>query len=323
MGKNVLLKKTLHLTVLIPVFILIFVFTAAASAGEGSIELKPHWKQGAKKKFEIIKNRKKVGEGKVLFDGTGRTDLEISVEKADSQGYLVNWTMGETKFDQADAAKNPIAKQAANLLKGFAILLEVSPSGELKGVKNWEELKSKATEALNAMAEVWRKSGFNEQMISQLNAQVSSTFATKEEITRMCTREPNLYFMTLGRTYKAGEPLTYDTLLPNPFGGEAFPATGSFVVARYDKESGKAEVEWNQKIQPEAAKRVLSATLKKLGGEQGKNIKEDLLPKNYKIEDSGKFVIDVPSGWVLSLTQSRTVMTESASQTDSTTIREK
>ncbi len=321
MGKNLLRKETLLRTVFVPVFV--FVFAASAFAGEGSMELKPHWKQGTKKKYDIIKNRKKVGGGKVLFDGTSRTDLAISVEKADSKGYLVNWTMGETRFDQAEAAKNPIAKQAANLLRGFAILLEVSPSGELKGVKNWEELKAKATEALNAMVGVWRKSGFNEQMISQLRAQVSSTFATKEKITQMCTREPNLYFMALGRTYKPERTMTYDTLLPNPFGGEAFPATGSFALARYDKESGKAEVDWNQRIQPEAAKRVLTGTLKKLAEQQGKEISEEHLPKNYRIEDSGKFVIDVPTGWVLSLTQSRTVMTDSGSQVESTTIREK
>jgi hypothetical protein len=117
--------------------------------------------------------------------------------------------------------------------------------------------------------------------------------------------------------------VTYNTLLPNPFGGEAFPAMGSFAVAGYDKKSGKAEIDWNQRIQPEAAGRVLNNTLKKLAEQQGKHIGEELLAKNYKIEDSAKFVVDVPTGWVLSLTQSRTVMTDSGSQVDSTTIKEK
>ncbi len=321
MDMKPLSKRTLHSVVL--VLVIVFWFATTVLAGEASIVLEPHWKPGAKKKFEIIKNRKKVGEGKTLFDGTSRTDLEISVEKADSHGYLVNWTMGETRFDQAEAANNPIAKQVANLLKGFAIQLEVSPSGELKGVQNWEELKAKATEALDTMVEVWRKSGLNEQMVSQLRGQVSSTFATKEKITQMYTREPNLYFVALGRTYKLDKPATYDTLLPNPFGGEAFPAKGSFTVTGYDKKSGKAEIDWNQRIQPEAARRVMNNTLKRLSARQGKEISEDLLPKNYKIEDSAKFVVDVPTGWVLSLTQSRTVMTETGSQVDSTTIKGK
>lgn len=67
----------------------------------------------------------------------------------------------------------------------------------------------------------------------------------------------------------------------------------------------------------------MNDTLKKLGEQQGKAVSEVFLSKNYKIEDSAKFVVDVPTGWVLSLTQSRTVMTDSGSQVDSTTIKEK
>jgi len=67
----------------------------------------------------------------------------------------------------------------------------------------------------------------------------------------------------------------------------------------------------------------MNNTLKILAEQQGKAIGEELLSTNYKIEDSAKFVVDVPTGWVLSLTQSRSAMTDSGSQVDSTTIKEK
>lgn len=302
---------------------LIFIFSSAAFATEVSVELKPHWKQGDKKRYEIVKKRKKVGAGKTIQEGTSRTDLEITVVKADATGFLLNWTMGETRFDEPRAGNDPVSKQAGNLLKGFPILLEVAPGGELRGVKNWKELKEKATEAVNAMVRIWRKSGLDEKDIDRTSAQVSSTFATKEKINQMCTREPHLYLFVLGRTFRTDKPITYDTLLPNPFGGDAFPAQGRLVLGSYDKGTGKAVVNWTQTIEPDAARRVLLQTLKKLAAQQGKEIKADQLPKQFKIEDSARFSVDVASGWILSLTQSRTIMTEAGSQVDSTAIIEK
>lgn len=308
-----------------PIFGLVFAFSviSAAYAGADTLKLEPQWKQGEKKSYEIVKTLKKVASGKVLVDATNRTDLQIAVIKADSQGYLVSWTMGETKFAEAKLAEHPIVKQVANLLKDYPIILQVAPTGELKGVQNWKELKAKATEALKAMAQLWDQSGLDKNLVTQMKEQLASTFATKEKIDQMCTREANLFFMALGRTYQTGKNMTYDTLLPNPIGGEAFPATGSFVLKSYDKTTGKATIDWKQHILPKEASRVMEKTMKRILKRLGKNMKHDMPPTTYQSEDSGEFSIAVPSGWILSLTQSRTVMTDSGSRVDTTTIKEK
>jgi hypothetical protein len=301
----------------------VFLVVPVAFAANNTLELRPHWKQGDKKSYEIVKTQKKIGSGDVLVNATNRTDLQIAVIKADSQGYLVSWTMGETKFEKTDLAENPIAKQVSNLLKGFSVILRIDPTGVLKGVENWEELKDKASEALNAMSQIWSKSGLDAKLVTQMKEQLASTFATKEKINQMCTREANLYFMALGRTYKIDKAMTYDTLLPNPFGGEAFPATGSFVLKSYDKKSGKATIDWKQHLLPKETSRVMKQTMERILKRLGKNMKHGMLPDNYKIEDRGEFIVAAPSGWVLSLTRSRTVMTDSGSQEDSTTIKVK
>lgn len=304
-------------------FWLCFPFTGFAEAPHPSIDVLPHWTQGDLISIEITRTREKSVNGKSTVMGTTHTPFTIEVLSADTKGYLVGWTAGETTYGSPAPGAPSVLRQVANVMKGQQIVLEIDSHGAITGVRNWRELKTatlKTMETLLAPTQDSRNRNTDQVLLSKLRAQWESMFATKQQIEQLCTRDATLYLMALGRGYTRNVPHEYGSVLPNPLDGEALPSRTSMALKSYDDASGHAVITWRQTADPHESARILESTLNAMTARLGRNRSEEEFPKTIAMYDNAEAVVDRKTGWVESLTLVRSMQLGSRTQVDTTAI---
>jgi hypothetical protein len=287
-----------------------------------SIEVLPHWKKGDTVHLEITRARVKSADGKSTITGKTHTDFTIEVLSANDDGYLVGWTAGKTKFDAPSQAEHSFLGQVVNLMNKRQIILDIDSHGAIRGVQNWKELKAAALKSLDALAttEDLQKEKPDKAHMSSFRAQWKSMLGTKEQVEELCTREAQVYFMVFGRGYTRTEPFEYEDLLPNPLGGEAFPTHARMALKTFDKQAGRAVITWSQTADPTQVARILDSMIKEMSARLGKEPLEGEFPKAISMEDHAEIVVDVTTGWVRTLTHTRSVNFGTRAQVDATSM---
>jgi hypothetical protein len=287
-----------------------------------SIKVLPHWKNGETVRLEITRARVKSADGKSTITGKTHTDFTIEVLSANDNGYLVGWTASETTFDSPSQAEHSFLGQVVNLMQGHQIMLEIDSHGAIRGVQNWKELKATALKSLDALAatENLQKEKPDKALMSSLRAQWESMLGTKAQVEELCTREAQIYFMVLGREYTHNNPYEYEDLLPNPLGGEAFPTHARMALKTFDKQAGQAVITWSQIADPKQIARILESMMKEMSARVGGKPLDGEFPKAISMEDHAEIVVDVATGWVRTLTHTRSVNFGTRAQVDATSI---
>ncbi len=287
-----------------------------------SIEVLPHWKKGEAVRLEITRARVKSADGKSTITGKTHTDFTIEVLSVNDDGYLVGWTAGKTTFDTLSQAEHSFLGQVVNLMSGRQIILEIDSHGAIRGVKNWKELKSAALKSLDALAttENLQKEKPDKALMSSLRAQWESMLGTKAQVEELCTREAQIYFMVLGREYTDNNSYEYEDLLPNPLGGEAFPTHARMALKTFDKQAGQAVITWSQTADSKQVARILESMMKEMSARLGGKPLEGEFPKAISMEDHAEIVVDAATGWVRTLTHTRSINFGVRAQVDATSI---
>lgn len=304
-------------------FWLCFPATGYADASHPSIEVLPHWTQGDLFGLEITRTREKTVNGKSTVMGTTHTPFTIEVLSADTKGYLVGWTAGETIYGSPAPGAPSVLRQVANVMKGQQVILEIDSHGAITGVRNWRELKAatlKTMETLLAPAQDSRSNHTDQVLLAKLRAQWESMFATKQQIEQLCARDATLYLLVLGRGYTRHAPYEYESTLPNPLDGAALPSRTSMALKSYDDASGRAVITWRQTADPHESARILESTLNAMTARLERNRPEAEFPKTIAMHDNAEAVVDRKTGWVESLTLVRSMQLGSHTQVDTTAI---
>jgi len=287
-----------------------------------SVDILPHWKRGDSFTLTITRAREKSVDGRSTISGTTRTHFAVEVLRADDEGYLVGWTAGETTFNEP-APSESFLRQVVGLMKGIQIVLQLDHHGTITGVQNWQELRRetvKVMDALLAKMPEAQKGSTESSLMLNFRAQWDGMFRTKEQVEQLCTRDAKAYFMALGRSYTPNKPLTFAEQLPNPLGGEPFPAHATIALKAFDKRSGQAFLTKRQTADPEQASRIMESMVKEMSVRQGKKPPERQLPNTIVIEDHAEIAVDVNTGWVTRLTRTQSMNLGTRSQRDTTTF---
>lgn len=193
----------------------------------GVVEIVPRWKAGETRTYERVKSRRRTRGGKEVSKGSGRGVVEVTVVEANEDGYLVRWSLGETKPDDPRAARDPMVREVSKIVDGMAVVLEVGRDASISGVRNWKELKGSADAMMDAMTRDPKAPGLDAAAMGKVREAVASMFATKEQIEQLFAREPQMFFVSSGRDYSPGRPIEYEDQLPNPWGAIPSPAAAS------------------------------------------------------------------------------------------------
>lgn len=305
--------------------VLLFCLTLSSVAGQSNkpTEVLPNWETGQKTRYEIVKTRKKTQGELVTLNMTARTGLEIEVLEVNDEGYTLAWTFGETEYDDPKFREDPLVKQMSNLLKGHRIILELDPQAIILGVENWKEIQGSTEEMIEVLTKSLEAEGLNKTKIEKLGQQVASMFATKQQITELCTREAQIMFMAIGVELVPSQPLAFEDKLPNPFGGEPFPTRAAFTLKENDADSDETTIKWRQTLVPDDARRIMEATLKTLAERIGGPVPDADQLLKFSVEDQAQFVFEKSTGWIHSATHKRSTRAGGNTQEDTVTFSKK
>lgn len=284
------------------------------------VEIIPHWKEGERFELIVTRVRDKSLNDQTTLSGKTHTRFSVEVLRADTQGYLVGWTVGATTFD-VPAPSESVLRQVVGLMQGLQIVLQIDPRGAITGVQNWEALRSEMLKNLDGLlVKTSHAQGgkTDRALMENLRAQWDTIFSTRAQIEQVCTRDAQIYFRVLGRTYTRDQPYEYQSFLDNPLGGDPFPAHADIVLKSFDGRSGQAVVHWNQSADREQTDRIMRTIVKDLAARRGKKVPEDGFMKTVTLENHAEVEVDVGTGWVTKVTETKSVNLGTRAQTDTT-----
>lgn len=289
--------------VLAPIIVML---STPASLAQTAIAFEPHWKAGQSFDYTFTKSRTQSGPGIRPSAGGATTPIALKVIESNDQGAVLGWTPGKTGVNDASAAANPLTEKMSSLMDGITVEIEVDGDGSVASVRNWEEVRAKTGEAIKLVVDSLRDSDMNANQLAAVENQISSMFQTQDQIETYVLNNVQLLFALYGKELSEGEPLEYEDELPNPFGGDPFPATGSFELTNYDADSHSASVTWTQTLDPERARQIMTESMKRLAEAAGRNVPEGELPTRYDIRDHAEFEFDTQLGLITRLKHQRT-----------------
>jgi hypothetical protein len=206
-------------------------------------------------------------------------------------------------------------------MQGMQIVFQINPQGAITGVQNWEALRGEMLEKLDSLlahtSNAQRRNS-DQALMDSLRAQWGTMFSTKAKVEQVCTQDARSYFRILGRTYTRDQPYKYQSFLENPLGGDPFPARAEIALKSFDARSGQAVLHWNQSADREQTDQIMRSIVKNLAARRGKHLPEEGLIKAVTLENRAEVEVDIGTGWITKVTETKLVNLGTQAQTDTT-----
>lgn len=285
-----------------------------------SVEIIPHWKTGDRVELIVTRVREKSLDGRSTRSGQTHTRFSLEVLRAGPEGYLVGWTVGATTFEVPTPSES-FLRQVVGLMQGLQVVLQVDSRGAITGVQNWEALRNemrKNLDTLSVNVSASQRGKADQAMMENLRAQWDMMFSTRAQIEQVSTRDAHTYFRILGRTYTRGQHDAYHSELDNPLGGAPLPAHTDMVLKSFDDRSRHAVLHWKQSADREQTDRIMRSIVKGLAAQRGKQVPEERPVNTVSLENYAEVEVDVDTGWITKLTETKSVNLGTRAQTDTT-----
>ncbi|MCO5206216.1 MAG: hypothetical protein M9928_14370 [Anaerolineae bacterium] len=218
-----------------------------------------------------------------------------------------------------DIGDDPVLQALMNLSQGVVVEYETNEYGDVVAVRNWEEIARLMQQSLEMVAGMLRDAGLSEAEIAEMEALISPMFASQEQVEAFAMESIQLYHLAYGWSpLEQGSPIIYDSQLPNPFGGEPFPALGELALINGDFGEGVVLLHWKQSVDPQFVRQIMMQTLVDMAMWMGNDPPtESDLPDPFVVEDYAEIVFDVESSWNRSLYYVRKIEVGTSLRTDS------
>jgi len=306
---------------------LVLVTTALAAAlawGQpGPLELRPRWKAGETRAMELVRHRDQTRDAGPARRVTTRSSIDIRVLAVDADVSIVEWKMGEVRFDDAEETKEPGVAELLGMGHHVRYELEVDAAGTIRRLRNWTEVRDLARGATTRLLEQLRLRGVTGQTRSAISERIAALYRSEEQILGYSLKEASLYHAAFGKRFAMSVPIRSSELLRNPLGGEPLPADTSLTLTRLDEAPRAAVIEWKQSLEPEATRRIVLRSLTDLAARMRKQPPSEANLPSVTIDGRAEIVVDPETGWLTSLRMERTARMARAIQTDASTLSER
>jgi hypothetical protein len=299
-----------------------FTWAVAVPAANQTVEIRPHWKTGEAIRYQMTKTQVREFDGKVLRKFQTTTPVEVEVVEWDEDGIVLRWRQGSTTFDDPKQDDDPVARTVYLMLKALDIDLQLDTDGVLIDLRNWKELRGTGHKVQEALLNQMAKSGVAKSTIDAVRKETDKILATKESLEAAFLPPPALLVFPLGTSYEMGQTLHYETTIPNIFGGELpFPALGEYQLKALDPDTHHATIIFKQTLHPKESPRIVKEWLAAEAKKTGKPAPQEL--PDIQIQDVIEYDIDCKTGWVKTVTHTRTGKMEKLTHMETVTLTRK
>ena len=279
--------------------------TETGQPADGTLKLTPRLALGDRFVLEITKTKTRTGRPEM-----GRTKgfqvVDVEIITGGGKNVLLSWTPRRTGVigpDGKTVALPPQAAGLATMYDGVQMLFELSPEGELIGLKNFDRIRPLMTRMIDKTLAAMNPPP---QEKARLRQAVEKMLSSRKAIEQICSKEITLLLALARLELNANTEVGFDRKLPMPAGGGVIPARLVAKVKNLDRTAGRATVTTSTKMDPREAAKATLALMRAMARKTGRPAPTERdLPK-MNIRDKGDFVVDLKTNLPLSVEYVRT-----------------
>lgn len=291
---------------LISIFVLSGVFTATAQEQlltDSTVTVVPNWKKGDKILFLITKLKTRTeGRTTQVMDSMG-SYAELSVLDTEAQQYTMQCRFIPLK-------KTPASADASSrFLENLVVKYRVTQTGAYAGLLNGQEIKDAAYLMIDKTVK--------ERKIKdpRFSAEMKKLFSTPENIEGAVMRDVLVYHTIYGGEFTLNQKKKEPALLPNVLGGDPLPAILTTELSAIDTIKNNCTIKITQELDPDKKNAALAAWRKKYVKTR------DFKMPDMSVRDNINVRLDLVTGWLTEITNTRTVVVNGIRVVERATIK--
>jgi hypothetical protein len=257
------------------------------------VQLPANWQEQQDWRIELIKGRE--DEQKKT---RSRTDLQLSVEAKSETGYVVRWRYGKTAITEGlpeEARARYFAERMSSISDGLVLDVLCSPSGSVQGLVHPDKVTQHYEQMMVQMHALFTEAKVPPKTIDALLKQTFET-VTGPNMETLTLKEARLFFRFSGMELELDKKVEFETELPNPLGGDPYPAIGWFEARAVPDQPAELLIECGSSIDAKRATELMLESLSEMAKAAGKPAPTpEQLPK-IEVEERSTYYIDRGNG---------------------------
>jgi hypothetical protein len=270
------------------------------------------WRLGEKKTYLISHEKSTINESGSSAPFRFAYEALVSVIDSTAKGYTIKWV-----FQIPDEYKrmHPGLADSLPTFNGMTMIFKTSEMGAFVELLNWEEVRDAYARQMEIPL-----SKKTDSITAAVMKQAKEMFNSKQAVESALIKEIQLFHTPYGFQFTTKEAAS-DTGVPNPFGGDPFPAHQTYQITDIDRVKDAFTLVIRLKMDKAALSNLIDPLLKKMGiKDDAEMAKIRTQMATYDIQDYTEYHFVHSTGWIRSLQYNRTVSAGAFKQSESYTI---
>jgi hypothetical protein len=230
-----------------------------------------------------------------IVDADLSTPLQLDVMDAGDAGAVVSWRAGTaTVHEVSPQLRASMTVAAAS--PGVPLVIQLDTRGCVQALLNVDEVCEGYAAFIDRLAGSLPAEPDQRALVEQMLAGLKQVFEDERAAAAMSLREPQMLFSACGRRYGVGEPVQFDTVLQNPFGGPPIQALARFSIRKVDPRRGEAELGWLMVSNEGDTTASADASVQRLAAPLGGPGSFPAMPK-VQLQERGDYRVDLRTAW--------------------------
>jgi hypothetical protein len=285
------------------------------------LQLKPHWEIGPLLRLELVKGREDWEEDKLVKSSKTVTPIDVEVLAKSESGWVVRWTFGHTSVVEGAGKDKDYAEHMASLNEGMHLDVRLAPAGTVEGLADPEALQRHYSRMLQEVEKGLLEKGVDTHVVAQMMRD-STERVLGPGFERASLVEVELLHRCFSLPLVPGKKSEYDGELPNPFGGDPFPAKGTCEPGAAEPGAKELPVRFVLAIDPQKTRELVMAWMTEIAKRSGKPPPQgpDDLPLKG-LGETTQYLLDLETCLPRSVEHERTTKIEKHKRIDRTLLR--
>lgn len=275
------------------IYILISAVNLSATAQnlitDSSVSCFALWKKGEERKLKITQTKSSGSSESDMKSTTSMSYIAlVSVLDATEEGYKIKWKFEQPELQNAGRITDV---SGVPIFDGMEFIFSTFEGGMFQELENWEAVRDNYKNLMLLSIKDTANDGFKLAMEKTMGL-----FSTREQVENSLINEIQLYHALYGLEFSR-TPVKGQTILPNPYGTEGFPAITELNVALSPFSTEFMTIGMNVELDRKSSAKVLKELLKKLDLPENdpgfaKTIEE------IEISERSEYQVIISDGWI-------------------------
>jgi hypothetical protein len=282
-----------------------------SAAKDSSVNCVTYWRLGETRTYSIIHEKSSVNESGNIVPFRFAYLAQVSVIDSTSNSYTIKW-----KFQLPEEYKmmSPRIVDSLPVFNGMEMIYKVSEMGAFLELLNWEEVRDTYFRQMDMSMSKNRDS-----TAAATLAATKKMFSSKQMVEATFIKEIRLFHEPYGYKFTMAGA-SAETQLPNPFGGEPFPAHQIYKLTALDKVKNSFTLVFQLNIDKGNVNKLIDPILKNMNIIKDAEIDKAEKGNSYDLQDYSEYHVVSSTGWISRLLYKRTMSIGKTWQSDSFTI---